>query len=125
VGRRNLGAVEALASREGRAGLSIGRLLVLYLVPSALFKDLTAGAPSMRAEALRYNRRHRRMLLAYARRWAVIAIGCLAAITRLDGLARAHPLLWIPLAVLEAGFSSGLVISFLSIAAHIVLGLES
>jgi hypothetical protein len=64
------------------------------------------------------------VLLAYARRWAWIAIASIAAISQLGALARAQPLLWIALIVLEAAFTSGLFLSFLSVAAYVVLGLE-
>ena len=95
------------------------QLLRLYLDPFALFKN-TAVEPG----ALEYNRRHRRMLLIYLRRWATIAVVCLALIVRLAALARGQPLVWIPLAALEVLFSSGLCMGFLSIAAYIVLGLD-
>ena len=111
--------VEALASAESRKHLPFGRLLRLYLDPFALFKTL-ASEP----DALQYNRRQRRMLLAYVRRWALIALVCLAMFARFAALARGQPLLWIPLAALEVGFSSGLCLSLLSIAAYIVLALE-
>jgi hypothetical protein len=111
--------IEALASAESRKHLPFGRLMRLYLDPFALFKSLASGP-----EALRYNRQQRRMLLAYVRRWALIALVCLTAFARFAALARGQPLLWIPLAALEVGFSSALCLSFLSIAAYIVLGLE-
>ena len=111
--------IEALASAESRKDLSFGRLMRLYLDPFALFKPLASGP-----DALRYNRQQRRMLLAFVRRWALIALVCLSAFVRFAALARAQPLLWIPLAALEVGFSSGLCLSFLSLATYIVLALE-
>jgi hypothetical protein len=111
--------VEALASAATRERLPFGRLLRLYLDPFPLFKNV-ASQP----DALQYNRHRRRVFLPYARRWAVIAIACIAAIARTAALATGHPLLWIPLAALELGFSTGLCMSFLSIAAYVVLGLE-
>lgn len=110
---------EALASPAARERLSFGRLLRLYLDPFPFLKDVTS-----QPEALQYNRRRRRILLPYARRWAVIAIACIAVIARTAALAGGHPLLWIPLAALEVGFSAGLCMSFVSIAAYVVLGLE-
>ena len=110
---------EALASAASRERLPFGRLLRLYLDPFPLLKDVTSHP-----EALQYNRRRRRILLPYARRWGVIAVACIAAIARTAALAGGHPLLWIPLAALELGFSAGLCMSFLSIAAYFVLGLE-
>jgi hypothetical protein len=92
----------------------VWRLLRLYLDPFALF----------RVDALSYNRRVRRILLTYARRWIVIALLCLAVIARLVALARGPSLVWIPLAALEVGFSGALCLSFLSVAAYFVLGLE-
>ena len=111
--------IEQLAQAEARAQLPFWRLLRLYLDPFALLKELT-GQP----EALHYNRRQRRILLPYARRWAVIALACMIVIARMAGFARGYPLLWIPLAALEVGFATGLCMSFVALAAYIVLGLE-
>src|SRR5690348_10734090 len=111
--------IERLAHPEARARLPFWRLLWLYLDPFALLMPL-AGEP----QALQYNRRKRRLLLPYARRWALIALACIAAIARTAALAAGHPLLWVPLAALELGFSAGLCLSFLAIAAYIVLGLK-
>jgi hypothetical protein len=111
--------IERLARPEARARLPFRRLLWLYLDPFALLKELT-GQP----DALHYNRRQRRILLPYARRWAVIAMACMAVIACVDGFARGYPLLWIPLAALEIGFATGLCLSFVALAAYIVLGLE-
>ena len=111
--------IERLARPEARARLPFWRLLRLYLDPFALLKELT-GQP----EALHYNRRQRRMLLPYARRWAVIALACVTLIAGTAAFARGYPLLWIPLAALEVGFATGLCMSFVALAAYIVLGLE-
>jgi hypothetical protein len=99
-------------------------VLRLYLDPLLLFRNVSAGPPAAQALALRRNRRLRRILLAYGRRWATITFLCLAVIARLAALVRVQPLVWIPLAALEVVFSSGLCMSFFSIAAYVVLGLD-
>jgi len=111
--------IEDLGEPEARAQLPFWQLLRLYLDPLAFLKELT-GQP----EALHYNRRQRRILLPYARRWAVIALACMVVIARTAGFARGYPLLWIPLAALEVGFATGLCMSFVALATYIVLGLE-
>ena len=111
--------VEALGSAISRERLPFGRLLRLYLDPFPFLKNVTS-----QPDALQYNRRRRRILLPFARRWAVIATACLATIASTAALAAGHPFLWVPLAALEVGFSGGLCMSFVSIAAYVVLGLE-
>jgi len=104
--------------------LALWRVLRLYLDPFALFRSIALGPPAARVDAMRYNRRVRRILLIYVRRWTMIGLACLAVIARLTALALGHPLLWIPLAALEIGFTGALCMSFLAIAAYFVLGLE-
>jgi hypothetical protein len=65
--------VELLLTREARAGLSTLQLLRLYFDPGALFKDASCGSTYWRQQALAYNCRIRWILLAYLRRWGLIA----------------------------------------------------
>src|ERR1051325_7372710 len=65
--------VEALARRDVRQQLSFGRRLRLYFDRFILLKAVTRGSEEARSEALRYNCRHRRLLLVYARRWCTVA----------------------------------------------------
>ena len=100
------------------------RTLRLYLDPFVSFKSITIGPPAARAEALQYNRRHRGILLAYAVRWAAIALACAGGMAPLGALARAEPILCIPVLGLELGFSAAVCILLVSVAVYLVLGLE-
>ena len=95
-----------------------GRLR-LYLDPFALFKSI-----AVEGDALEYNRHHRQLLLPYVRRWAAIALACAAGLFPLGALARADPLLCVPVLGLELGFSSAVCMLLLSIAVYVVLGLD-
>lgn len=114
--------VEALARPEVRASLSPGRMLRLYLDPFALFKNVTVGTQRARAEALEYNRRHRAILLAYVRRWAFIALGCIVSLAPLESSAGAGPALCVPIVGLELGFSVSFCAALISLTLYIVLG---
>jgi|SRR3954462_1958157 hypothetical protein len=95
------------------------RRLRLYLDPFALFKSIAADA-----DALEYNRRHRDVLLAYAKRWAMIALGCAVLLEPLAAAARADPILCVPILGLELGLSTAVCMMLLAIAVYVVLGLE-
>jgi hypothetical protein len=116
--------VETLSRREARQQLSFGRLLRLYLDPCALLKTVTRGAPGARDEALRYNCRQRRVLLAYARRWSLLGLACLVLDYPLCALASAAPLLLVPIVGLDLVFSGALCLAFFSLALYLLLGLE-
>jgi hypothetical protein len=94
-------------------------LLRLYLDPFALFKSIT-----VEPDALEFNRRHRRILLIYVRRWATIAVLCAGGMAPLGALARGEPILVIPIIGLELGFSSAVCMLLLSVAVYVVLGLD-
>ena len=66
--------VEALLTREARAGLPLRRQLRLYFDPFAFFKDASCGTAWSREHARRYNFARRSLLLTYIRRWLVMAI---------------------------------------------------
>jgi hypothetical protein len=94
------------------------RLVRLYLDPFALFKSVTAEP-----NALDYNRRHRSMLLTYARRWAAIAAMCAGGMFPLGALARTDPALCLPILGLGLGFSGAVCMLLLSAAVYLVLGI--
>lgn len=116
--------VEALARPEVRAQLSFGQLLRLYLDPFALFRSVTVGDPRAQEQALQYNRSHRRILLSYARRWAMIAITCIASAAPLGALAGSDPVLAVPLIGLELGFSVAVCVLLLALAVYVLLGFD-
>lgn len=94
--------VESLLVARERASLPIARQLLLYLDPFALFKDASRGTRTMRERALSYNRAMRWMLVAYLRRWMVIAFSsfiCIAPTEAFASTAAAVPALGCCLAV--------------------------
>ncbi len=116
--------VEALAQPEHRAHLPLGRLLWLYLHPFALLKNVAEGSPARRAEALRYNRARRRMMLRYVRRWAAIAAACLATGLHVGAVAGAEPVLGVTFVGLELGFSFAVCVLLFAAAVYFLLGVE-
>jgi hypothetical protein len=116
--------VEDLSRREGRERLSLAQLVWLYLNPFALFKNVTVGPPRSQAEALRWNRRHRGMLVAYLRRWSAIAIACLFTGLPFGALARGEPVLVVPFVGLELAFSFAFCVLLVAAAVYFVLGLK-
>ena len=117
--------VEVLANPEARTDLPFRQALRLYLDPFALFKNVNAGTGVAQRQALEYNRSRRGMLLAYARRWALIGMACVSALVALSGYARAEPVLLVPMLGLEIGFTAAVVSLLLSVAVYLVLGLEN
>ena len=117
--------VEALARPEARSQLSFWQLLRLYLDPFALFRNVNDESPWAQTQAWQYNCSHRRMLLAYARRWLVIAIACMAIMHPLGALARSAPVLFVPIAGLELGFSTALCALVFSLTVYVILGIEA
>ena len=116
--------VEALARRDVRERLPLLRLVRLYLDPFALFKNVTIGSPRLQAEALAYNRRQRKMLLAYVRRWTVIAAACLLGALPLAAAARSDPALAVPFVGLELGFAAAVCMLLVSAAVYLLLGVD-
>lgn len=115
--------VEALVQPEARRQLSFWQLLRLYLDPFALFKSVTVGTRWAQAQALSYNRRHRKILLTYVRRWAVIALASALGVVPLGALAATAPVLYVPIVGLELAFSLAVCALALSLAVYVVLGL--
>ena len=95
------------------------RLLRLYLDPFALFKSIAEEA-----DALEYNRRHRGLLLGYAKRWAMIGLACAGVMEPLAAAASADSILYAPVLGLELGFSASFCMLVLSVAVYVVLGLD-
>jgi hypothetical protein len=120
---RSPGDVEALLQRDCRAGLPLARQLLLYLDPFALFKDASRGPPRARAHALSYNRAMRWMLLAYLRRWALIAATFFFAIAPAEALAAQASIFIIPAAAFAVGCSIAVTVSALTVAVYVLLGL--
>lgn len=95
------------------------RQLRLYLDPFAPFKSI-----ARETDALDYNRRHRRMLLTYVQRWAMIALGCACLMEPIGPLSRTEPLLCMPILGLEICFSASVCILLLALSVYVVLGLK-
>ena len=79
--------VEQLLSYELRARLPLTRQILLYLDPFAFFKDASRGTTMVRERALSYNRAMRWMLVAYLRRWLVIACALFLSIAPTEAFA--------------------------------------
>jgi hypothetical protein len=112
---------ETLLTREGRAALPLHRLLLLYLHPFALFMDATRGPPWRRERALSLNRARRPMLLAYLRRWIVIAAGSFFGIASSEALAAYVPFFIIPAVGFGIAFSVATTIAVCTCAAYLLL----
>lgn len=117
--------VEALFTREGRAGLPLARLLVLYLDPFAYFKDASCGPLWRREQARAYNRERRPLLLAYIRRWLLIAAGSLLGIASAEALAAHVPLFIIPAAGFGVGCAVAVTVAAWTAATYVLLGLRA
>lgn len=108
--------IEALLTRESRAGLPFGRLLRIYLDPGALFMDATRGPAHARVRALAYNRRMRWMLLPYLRRWGVISALLFFAIEPAQAVS------FIPAAACAITVSVALTVIAVTALAYFLLG---
>jgi hypothetical protein len=115
--------VEALLARDARARLPLGRQLLLYLDPFALFKDASRGPAWMRERALAYNRAMRWMLLAYVRRWMVIAGVLLVGVAPAEALAAERTLATVlPAAASAVGFCVAATVALFTLAVYLLLG---
>jgi hypothetical protein len=112
---------EALLAREVRAALPLWRQVLLYLHPFALFKDASRGPAAARAHALSYNRAMRWMLVAYLRRWLLIAGTLFLGIAPAEALAAQASLVIVPAAV-AVGFCVALTVASCIAAAYLLLG---
>jgi hypothetical protein len=118
--------VEALLGRDARARLPLGRQLLLYLDPFALFKDASCGPAWMRERALAYNRAMRWMLLPYIRRWLVIAAVLFLGVAPAEALAAERSLLTVlPAAASAVGFCVAATVALFTLAVYLLLGARS
>jgi hypothetical protein len=108
--------IEGLLTREARARLPFLRLVRIYLDPGALFMDATRGTAITRQRALAYNRRMRWMLLAYMRRWGVIAAFLIFAIEPAQAMS------WIPAAACAVTGSIAVTVIAVTLVAYWLLG---
>ena len=95
--------VEILLTRQARTALPFGRLLLLYLDPFSLFKDATRGPSHEREHARSYNRDKRWILLAYLRRWIIIAAASFAAMAPAEAMAAEATFFAVPAAAFAVG----------------------
>lgn len=105
-----------------RAKLSLGRQILLYLHPFALFMDASRGARHERERALRYNRSMRWMLLPYLKRWAFIAAVLFLGIVPGEALAGQSPMFLIPMAAIAVASCLALTLTLLTAAVYLLLG---
>jgi hypothetical protein len=104
--------VETLLHRDGRASLPLARQVLIYLDPFALFKDASRGNVLVRQAALSYNRAMRWMLVAYLRRWLLIAAGSFLC------------MFLVPTAALAVGSCLAFVVALVTGAAWLLLGVS-
>jgi hypothetical protein len=113
--------VEVLLDRQARASLPMGRQLLLYLDPFALFKDASRGNAWQQELALQYNRAMRWILLPYIRRWITIAAALFLCIFPAEALAAKQSLFIYPAAALAIGCCIAVSITFCTLAAYLLL----
>ena len=119
---RQDGDVESLLIRERRERLPLPRQLALYLHPFALFKDACNGPAPARERALSYNRAMRWILVAYIRRWVMIAASLFLAIAPTEALAAQAKFFIIPAAAFAVGSSIAVTVTVLTLAVYLLLG---
>lgn len=114
--------VQALLRGEERAKLPLGRQVLLYLDPFALFMDASQGSRQARERALRHNCAMRWVLVSYARRWALIAMVLFLGIVPGEALAAQSPVFLYPTAAIAAGCCIAVTISVFTAAVYLLLG---
>jgi hypothetical protein len=107
-------------SREARAALPLGRQILLYLDPFALFMDASRGTVPVRDRALAYNRSMRWMLVPYLRRWLFIAASLFLGIAPAEAYAAQ---VFVP-AALAVGFCIAATVAFVIATAYLLLGIS-
>jgi hypothetical protein len=110
------GEVERLLTPEFRSRLNLGQQMLLYLDPFLLFKDVSVG----RERALSYNRAMRWVLLAYLRRWLLIAATLFVGIAPAEALAAEATI--VPAAAIAVGFCIAVAVLTCIAAAYLLLG---
>lgn len=114
--------VETLLNGEARSRLPLGRQLLIYLDPFALFKDASLGPAPARDRALSYNRAMRWMLLPYIRRWILIAASLFLLITPAEAAAAQQAVFAIPMAALAVGCCIAITVTACTVAVYLLLG---
>ena len=114
--------VEALLSGEARSRLPLVRQLLIYLDPFALFKDASSGPATARERALSYNRAMRWMLVAYIRRWIVIAASSALLIAPAEAAAAQQAMFAIPMAALAVGCCIAITVLAVTVSVYLLLG---
>lgn len=120
--RQKFSDVERLLIRGEREHLPLPRQLLLYLDPFALFKDASRGTALARASARSYNRMMRWILVAYIRRWILIAASLFLAIAPAEALAAQARIFIIPAAAFAVGASIAIAVTCLIAAVYLLLG---
>jgi hypothetical protein len=113
---------ESLLLRERRARLPLARQFALYLDPVQLFKDASRGTRFARESARSYNRAMRWMLLAYIRRWMLIAAMLFLAIAPTEALAAQASFFILPAAAFAVGSCIAAAVTTLTAAVYLLLG---
>jgi len=114
--------VEELLRPDSRARLPFGRQLLIYLHPFALFKDASMGTALVRERSLSYNRAMRWMLVAYMRRWILIAAGSFVGIAPAEAAAAQMSFFIFPAAAFAVSACIAFTVSFFTLAAYVLLG---
>ena len=113
---------KAFLDRKARAALPLGRQLLLYLDPFALFMDASRGTAAGRRRALAYNRAMRWMLVPYLKRWVAIAAALFAGVAPAEALAAHGSLFVVPAAALAVGSCIAATVTLCIAAAYLLLG---
>ena len=114
--------LEDLLTGQGRSRLPLGRQLLIWLDPFALFKDASRGPDRARESALSYNRAMRWMLLPYIRRWVAIAASFFLLIAPAEAAAAQQAAFTIPMAAAAAGFCIAISVIVCTAAVYVLLG---
>jgi hypothetical protein len=114
--------VQAFLDRNARASLPLGRQLLLYLDPFALFMDASRGTAAVRRRALAYNRTMRWMLVPYLKRWIAIATALFAGVAPAEALAAHGSLFVVPAAALAVGSCVAATVTLCIATAYLLLG---
>jgi hypothetical protein len=107
--------VELLLTSDARARLSTLQLLRLYFDPAALFKDASRGSTYMRELALAYNCRIRWILIAYLRRWGMIAAMLFLCIAPVEAVSQ------LPAAAVAVGCTIALLVTVCTAVGYLLL----
>jgi len=114
--------VESLLKRERRAQLPLAQQILLYLDPFRLFKDASCGPETTRRLALSYNRAMRWILVAYIRRWVMIAATLFLAIAPAEAAAAQTRIFIIPAAAFAVGACIAVTVTVVTVAVYVLLG---